>query len=225
MELNDLIHGTGEWLKGTGPSAHIVLSSRIRLARNLTLARFTNRAEKQDMDAVVEALAVAVGKIPFFKDAAFFRLNELDNVDPFLLPVLVRQHIEEHPDDEWSAGIDGGALCRRGVLDQSKVVDLGDSKHEHVKKDDKDDDFGDPHLFTCIDEVNRMSIHTVLARNNVQYSNNNTRNSHLYDSFIPCQFHLINLILLKQILFRNHIECIHKGCHHQSSYCYNCYNY
>ncbi|HNV24326.1 MAG TPA: ATP--guanido phosphotransferase, partial [Candidatus Omnitrophota bacterium] len=35
MALEDYIHKTGEWLKGSGPHSDIVMSSRIRLARNL----------------------------------------------------------------------------------------------------------------------------------------------------------------------------------------------
>ncbi|MBF0331329.1 MAG: protein arginine kinase [Candidatus Omnitrophica bacterium] len=93
MELNDLIHGTGEWLKGTGPHAHIVLSSRIRLARNLTLAPFTNRSEKPAMDEVLKAVEAAMHNVPMLKNATFFRLNEMDNIDR---QFLVERHLMSH---------------------------------------------------------------------------------------------------------------------------------
>ncbi len=93
MELSDLIHGTGEWLKGTGPHAHIVLSSRIRLARNLTLAPFTNRADKPAMDEVLKAVEAAMAQVPYLKKATFFRLNELDNIDR---QFLVERHLMSH---------------------------------------------------------------------------------------------------------------------------------
>ena len=35
VELNDLVRSSGEWLRGDGPEADIVISSRIRLARNV----------------------------------------------------------------------------------------------------------------------------------------------------------------------------------------------
>ena len=44
MNLDSLIPTTGEWLRGTGPEADIVVSTRIRLARNLAVFPFTNRA-------------------------------------------------------------------------------------------------------------------------------------------------------------------------------------
>ena len=44
MNLDSLTHTSGEWLRGSGPEGDIVISSRIRLARNLAAFPFTNRA-------------------------------------------------------------------------------------------------------------------------------------------------------------------------------------
>ena len=35
MRLDTLTNSIGEWLRGTGPDSDIVMSSRVRLARNL----------------------------------------------------------------------------------------------------------------------------------------------------------------------------------------------
>ena len=48
MEINDLTNTSGEWLRGSGPQADIVISSRIRLARNLAEFPFISRASEQD---------------------------------------------------------------------------------------------------------------------------------------------------------------------------------
>ena len=45
MNLDSLTHTSGEWLRGTGPESDIVMSSRIRLARNLAQFPFLNRAD------------------------------------------------------------------------------------------------------------------------------------------------------------------------------------
>ena len=45
----------GEWLRGGGPESDIVISSRIRLARNLAAFPFTNRASSYQK-AEIEAL-------------------------------------------------------------------------------------------------------------------------------------------------------------------------
>ena len=44
MNLDTLTQTSGEWLRGTGPESDIVISSRIRLARNVDGLPFTNRA-------------------------------------------------------------------------------------------------------------------------------------------------------------------------------------
>ena len=56
MNMENLIHTSGEWLRGTGPEADIVISSRIRLARNLAAFPFTNRAsahQKADIEGLL----------------------------------------------------------------------------------------------------------------------------------------------------------------------------
>jgi len=56
MNLDSLTHTSGEWLRGTGPESDIVISSRIRLARNLAAFPFTNRAsahQKADIEGLL----------------------------------------------------------------------------------------------------------------------------------------------------------------------------
>ena len=48
MELEDLQSTSGEWLGGTGPDSDIVISSRIRLARNLSEFCFLSKASARD---------------------------------------------------------------------------------------------------------------------------------------------------------------------------------
>ena len=48
VQLDELTQGSGEWLRGDGPEADIVISSRVRLARNLAEFPFISRATPQD---------------------------------------------------------------------------------------------------------------------------------------------------------------------------------
>ena len=45
MNLDSLLPNLGEWLRGTGPESDVVVSTRIRLARNLADLPFTTRAD------------------------------------------------------------------------------------------------------------------------------------------------------------------------------------
>src|ERR1700733_1618822 len=46
MKLSDLTNPAGEWLRGSGPMSEIVISSRIRLARNISGFPFWARCSR-----------------------------------------------------------------------------------------------------------------------------------------------------------------------------------
>lgn len=57
MNLDTLLPNLGEWLRGTGPDADVVVSTRIRLARNLAQFPFSGRAthhQKSEIEAKVK---------------------------------------------------------------------------------------------------------------------------------------------------------------------------
>jgi protein arginine kinase len=64
MNLDSLLPKLGEWLRGTGPEADVVVSTRIRLARNLADHPFTNRAsahQKADIEAKLRDCVTHLG--------------------------------------------------------------------------------------------------------------------------------------------------------------------
>ena len=60
MKVDHLLRQTCEWLKGTGPNSDIVMSSRVRLARNLEKIAFSNCANKKQSKETSETLERAV---------------------------------------------------------------------------------------------------------------------------------------------------------------------
>jgi protein arginine kinase len=57
MNLDSLLPNLGEWLRGTGPDADVVVSTRVRLARNLAQFPFSGRAthhQKAEIEAKVK---------------------------------------------------------------------------------------------------------------------------------------------------------------------------
>jgi protein arginine kinase len=63
MNLDNLTHTSGEWLRATGPESDIVISSRVRLARNLAAFPFTNRASAYQKAEIEGLLRDRVAKI------------------------------------------------------------------------------------------------------------------------------------------------------------------
>ena len=55
MTLRGISSGAGEWLRGSGPHSDVVISSRIRFARNLAGFPFVNRANRRQRYEVLEA--------------------------------------------------------------------------------------------------------------------------------------------------------------------------
>lgn len=123
MKIEELLNHTGEWLRGTGPSAHIVMSSRIRLARNLASNNFTNKAGKKDLEAIFTTFENAVGKINLFKGATLFRMGDLDQVDR---QMLVERHLMSH---EHASNPDGKGLLISG----EEVISIMVNEEDHLR--------------------------------------------------------------------------------------------
>ncbi|MBN1908310.1 MAG: protein arginine kinase [Pirellulales bacterium] len=99
MELNDLARGPGEWLRGSGPEADIVISSRIRLARNLAAFPFVSRASESDRARVEELLRTRVLQIQDASQLLYVDVERLAGVDrQFLVErhLISREHAESH---------------------------------------------------------------------------------------------------------------------------------
>ena len=61
------LNKTGEWLKGSGPDNDIVISSRIRLARNIDNILFPGRLTKKNAKDVIDYVVQATAKSDFLK--------------------------------------------------------------------------------------------------------------------------------------------------------------
>ena len=97
VELDDLTRLSGEWLRGVGPESDIVISSRIRLARNLAAYPFVNRASDQDRAQIEATLKECVFSLQESSQLLYVDVEELDGVDrQFLVErqLISREHAE-----------------------------------------------------------------------------------------------------------------------------------
>ncbi len=123
MKLDDLIKQSGEWLKGTGPNANIVMSSRIRLARNLVKTPFPNKSVKKSLLDVLATVETATQQIDYFKNAMFLRIAELDGVDK---QFLVERHLMSH---EHSTNPEGKAL----IVSPEEILSIMVNEEDHLR--------------------------------------------------------------------------------------------
>ena len=97
MKLDDLTNKSGEWLRGSGPEADIVISSRIRLARNLADYPFISRATRPDRTQIEHVLRERILSIEASGDLLYLNVEELEGVDrQFLVErqLISREHAE-----------------------------------------------------------------------------------------------------------------------------------
>jgi len=97
VELNDLVKASGEWLRGSGPEADIVISSRVRLARNLADFPFITRATETDRVQIEKLLRGQILNIEAREEILYVDLDVLPGVDRQLLVerhLISREHAE-----------------------------------------------------------------------------------------------------------------------------------
>ena len=85
LDLSLLPDGGVSWLDASGPDSDIVLSARVRLARNLQARPFTVRAKPDDLFGVREQILDATSGIAVFPDAAAFSIDEMGRIERQLL--------------------------------------------------------------------------------------------------------------------------------------------
>ncbi|MBI3324996.1 MAG: protein arginine kinase [Candidatus Omnitrophica bacterium] len=122
-ELDKLMSQTSEWLRGVGPVSDIVMSSRIRLARNLEKLPFATRATKASQAEVLRIVKEGIEKASALGRSLFFRLDELDEVDRLF---LVERHLISR---EHASRPDHRAVA----IGQGEVVSIMVNEEDHLR--------------------------------------------------------------------------------------------
>lgn len=84
-QLEQMTRSRGEWLKGSGPESDIVISTRIRLARNLASFPFRSRASDADRQRIQQILKEAILSRGDPSQLIYIDLEHLDLLDRQLL--------------------------------------------------------------------------------------------------------------------------------------------
>ncbi len=123
MKLSDLSNHTSEWLKGSGPHSDIVISSRIRLARNLDKFPFPHWGNKKQSEGVLKAIEETMERIDYLKQTTIFRLADLDSVDKQL---LIERHLMSI---EHAQKADNKAIA----IDEDEVLTIMINEEDHIR--------------------------------------------------------------------------------------------
>jgi protein arginine kinase len=123
VDLDQLTNRSGEWLRGIGPEADIVISSRIRLARNLADYPFVSRASEADRAEIESNLRACVVELCEAEKLFYLDVNELAGIDRQLL--VERQLISrEHAESDGARGV---------AIDAGEQTSLMINEEDHLR--------------------------------------------------------------------------------------------
>jgi len=101
MKLSDLTSRAGEWLRGRGPMHDVVISSRIRLARNLAGMPFLCRCDQAQTRELADRLRDKILRAELASEVFYVDMAVAGEMDRQLLVerhLISRQHAEaKHP--------------------------------------------------------------------------------------------------------------------------------
>src|SRR4051795_7001259 len=104
MKLSDLTQHAGEWLRGSGPMSEIVISSRIRLARNVAGFNFLSRCTRHQRQALEQKIRTIILEAGVAPQTFYVDLEQSPEVDRQL---LVERHLisKPHASAEGARGV------------------------------------------------------------------------------------------------------------------------
>jgi protein arginine kinase len=123
MKLSDLTNQAGEWLRGSGPMSEIVISSRIRLARNVAGFPFLSKSspnQRRTLERKVRDTILGSNAAP---NMLYVDLEDAPDVDRQL---LVERHLISKP----HAAAEGA----RGVaIGENETVSIMVNEEDHLR--------------------------------------------------------------------------------------------
>lgn len=143
MTIDDLLHKKNEWLKGTGPKSNIVISSRVRLARNFEGFPFLSMAKPSVRDEILKVAHALIGKSKFLKGATYFAMKDLSELDR---QFLVERHLmsPEHMVKHESKAL---------IIDEKEIVSIMVNEEDHLRIQVLQSGFNLMEVWRMIDEI------------------------------------------------------------------------
>jgi protein arginine kinase len=123
VKFSNVISTAGEWLRGEGPHHQIVISSRVRLARNLRNRAFPGWAKKAERTAILEMIKPRVEELAEMQDSFSELLQDLSALEK---QVLVERHLISR---EHAAKSVGSAI----VMNRRQTLSIMINEEDHLR--------------------------------------------------------------------------------------------
>jgi len=146
MKIESLLANPGEWLSSGGDHHPIVISSRVRLARNLAKMPFPGWAKKSERIRILEEIKPEVEVLPEMSNSFSQQLNELLATEK---QVLVERHLISR---EHAAKGMGSAV----VINSAQTLSIMVNEEDHLRMQAITCGFDLPQTFQLIDRIDTM---------------------------------------------------------------------
>src|ERR1700755_445471 len=123
MKFANLMSTGGEWLRGEGPHHQIVISSRVRLARNLKQRAFPGWAKKAERTSILELIKPHVEELTEMQDSFSELLQDLSALEK---QVLVERHLISR---EHAAKSVGSAV----IMNRRQTLSIMINEEDHLR--------------------------------------------------------------------------------------------
>jgi protein arginine kinase len=123
MKFSNVMSTAGEWLRGEGPHHQIVISSRVRFARNLRNRAFPGWAKKAERTAILDLIRPRVEELPEMQDSFSELLQDLSAMEK---QVLVERHLISR---EHAAKGVGSAV----VMNRRQTLSIMINEEDHLR--------------------------------------------------------------------------------------------
>lgn len=180
----------GEWLKGSGADSDIVISSRVRIARNVRGYKFSPALSESDAKNMVAHIIKKLKTVNALKQNMFISLQQLDAVGKH---ILLERHLisKEHAEGE---GI------RAVSLSENEMMSIMINEEDHLRIQGLQSGFNlleAWRIIDCIDseieEVLPFSFHPTIGYLTACPTNVGT------GLRASCMLHLPSLVMTKQV--------------------------
>jgi protein arginine kinase len=143
MKLTEISHNINEWFNGSGPLADIVISSRIRLARNIAGHKFLSRCSAAEKLQILNKLRDVLKSLEFGDQITYISVDKAPALDKHFL--VERHLISRH--HAFAKGPRGVVFARREFF--TAMINEEDHLRMQILK-------GGCQLSQCAEQINRI---------------------------------------------------------------------
>lgn len=123
MTISDLSNRASEWLCGIGPMHDVVVSSRVRLARNIAGMPFLSKCDVRQKSDILEKLRVAIMSCDIGVKLTYV---DVARATPLDRELLTERHLisKHHASSDWPRGV---------IISDNETVSLMINEEDHLR--------------------------------------------------------------------------------------------